>query len=317
MANPIIKIKRGLTAPSTLQAGELAVDLANKNLYVGDSYNVPLAIGGEGTFATKTYVDTSVSSGLASLTSVFKYIGNISAYHDGPATSSSGAAFLLPYGSMTGTATGSYFTVDVAASYTDGTTTFYAKVGDAIVKTATGWQKIDNVDAVVLPTANEIAVTGDENVGYTVSIDPVFSGRVVATEMDIDDLQTKTQNIILASTTAGTTAINGELLLKDSATFSTGTKIKEVFGRALVIGDDEIFVGAAYGNAIVSALGVNAPDLSLNGAKVNIGGSYNPSAGSGNYNDNATEVRINSVVVKGSASGLTTLEDFVIDGGVY
>jgi len=62
MANPIIKIKRGVGTPASLSAGELAIDITNKNLFVGDNSSVPFVIGGEGTFATKTYADGVVAT---------------------------------------------------------------------------------------------------------------------------------------------------------------------------------------------------------------------------------------------------------------
>lgn len=74
MANPIIKIKRGSTTPANgaLAAGELAIDLTNLNLFVGKVDGTALAVGGEGTFATKAYTDAAVSalgsSGGAALT---------------------------------------------------------------------------------------------------------------------------------------------------------------------------------------------------------------------------------------------------------
>jgi len=67
MANPIIKIKRGVGSPVSLSAGELAIDITNKNLYIGDNSSVPFVIGGEGTFATKTYADSAVSTSNTSL----------------------------------------------------------------------------------------------------------------------------------------------------------------------------------------------------------------------------------------------------------
>jgi hypothetical protein len=115
---------------------------------------------------------------------VFHYVGDVSS-----ATTPSDLT------TLSDTTTGAYYKVDADGIYTDGATAFNAKVGDAFVKTSTGWQKLDNVDAVVSGTANEIAVTGDENAGYTVAIDSAFSGRVSTAETDIDDLQTKTQNI--------------------------------------------------------------------------------------------------------------------------
>ena len=68
MANPIIKIKRGVGTPSSLSAGELAIDITNKNLFIGDSSSVPFVIGGEGTFATKAYTDSAATAVQSNLT---------------------------------------------------------------------------------------------------------------------------------------------------------------------------------------------------------------------------------------------------------
>ena len=67
MANPIIKIKRGSTTPANLSAGELAIDLTNLNLFVGKTDGSVLTVGGEGTFATKSYADSAVSTANTSL----------------------------------------------------------------------------------------------------------------------------------------------------------------------------------------------------------------------------------------------------------
>jgi hypothetical protein len=71
MANPIIKIKRGAVAPTTtLQAGEFAIDQVAKNLYLGVEVGGVVTneiVAGSGTFATKSYVDTAVSTGTGSL----------------------------------------------------------------------------------------------------------------------------------------------------------------------------------------------------------------------------------------------------------
>jgi hypothetical protein len=68
MANPIIRIKRGSSTPVSLSSGELAVDLTNLNLFVGKADGTPLAIGGSGTFATKSYADAAVSTANTALT---------------------------------------------------------------------------------------------------------------------------------------------------------------------------------------------------------------------------------------------------------
>jgi hypothetical protein len=70
VANPIIKILRGATPPAALQAGQLAMDQVAKNFYLGVEVAGVVTneiVGGEGTFATKTYVDSAVSSGTGSL----------------------------------------------------------------------------------------------------------------------------------------------------------------------------------------------------------------------------------------------------------
>lgn len=425
MANPIIKILRGATPPSaTLQAGQFAVDQVAKNLYLGVEVGGVVTneiVGGEGTFATKSYVTTAVTNATGSLGTMSTQNADAVAITGGTidgtaigATNASTGKFteietystsaqpnifnnqtqfgwgiagvgsnplyvastldlsigsgVIDLGGYSGSAvkglgepvndndaarkkyvddkvsalgsvfhyvgdalgndltafpdqtTGSYYKVIMPATYTDGTITFDAKAGDAIVKTSTGWQKLDNVDAVVSGTANEIAVTGDENAGYTVSIDPVFSGRVTTAEGDITDLETKTQNIDLAGTTSGTTQINGDIKLNGTtgATFIKATP----GGRGIIVGDatdEEMFLSASGGFGVVSAIGPNLTHLTLNGSKVNIGGSFDPSVWppTGNSTDDATEVTINAVTVKGSASGTTTLENFVIDGGVY
>ena len=100
--------------------------------------------------------------------------------------------------------------------------TLVVKSGDSIVKTASAWEKFDNVDVVVRGTTNEITVVGDDQVGYTVSIADDFSGRV-------DDLETKTQNIS-DSTVAGTTYIHGDVAITgaaDSAAEDLGWELNE------------------------------------------------------------------------------------------
>lgn len=71
MANPIIKIKRGLTAPTaTLNAGEFAIDQDAKNLYLGvevGGVTTNEIVGGSGTFATKQFVTDAVNAGTGSL----------------------------------------------------------------------------------------------------------------------------------------------------------------------------------------------------------------------------------------------------------
>jgi hypothetical protein len=57
MAAPILKIKRGTTVPSSLLAGELALNTASGVVYVGDGTSV-LSLGGSGAFVDKTSAQT-------------------------------------------------------------------------------------------------------------------------------------------------------------------------------------------------------------------------------------------------------------------
>jgi len=57
MSAPILKIKRGTTVPSSLLAGELALNTASGVVYVGDGTSV-LSLGGSGAFVDKTSAQT-------------------------------------------------------------------------------------------------------------------------------------------------------------------------------------------------------------------------------------------------------------------
>lgn len=64
---------------------------------------------------------------------------------------------------------------------------------DGLVKSATGWDKIDNTDSAVFGTTDFIDVTGSADVGYTVNISGTFADRLKAVEsatsVDTADLQ--------------------------------------------------------------------------------------------------------------------------------
>jgi hypothetical protein len=372
MANPIIKILRGATAPSaTLQAGQLAMDQVAKNLYLGVEVAGVVTneiVGGNGTFATHTDVTTAVtnatgslgtmstqdadavaitggtidgttigattpstgkftslivtanditmsSSGnidmqtgritnlgapvnandsvrltdldtaISALGSVFHYVGDLSTN-----IIATGPSNVNDLTLATDQTTGSYYRVDVAGTYTAGSDSFALKVGDAIVKTSTGWQKLDNVDVVVSGTTDEISVTGDENAGYTVSIDPVFSGRV-------GDLETKTQNIDLALTTAGTTTINGDF------TVDAGGGAYMIRATGSVVEFNES--GNSVGVRVHSTLDLVDSDWGLGDST----DGYIALQAAGHL------VGVNHTY--GGSSQMSKIENFIIDGGVY
>jgi hypothetical protein len=270
MANPIIRIKRGATAPvATLNAGEFAIDQAAKNLYLGvevGGVTTNEIVGGEGTFATKTYVGNAITTATGNLGTMSTQnadsvaitggtmdgvsismgtvfgtnlqtvaIGSSSYIADstientpiGATTPSTGAFTTLTASSAPSNDTdvvrktdldarisslGTIFKyigylnggVDEASAYdlsvldvgggefyrvaTAGFFAgaggasgpyFYANQGDGILFDIDGASEhIDNTNTQVAGTANEIAVSGSTDTGYTVAIDSAFSGRV-------------------------------------------------------------------------------------------------------------------------------------------
>lgn len=366
MANPIIKILRGSGTPPTLEAGRIAIDQLNKNLYVGISDGaggtINEIVGGSGTFATKAHVSDAITAATGSLGTMSTQNADAVAitggtidgvditngtvnYADmqgvtinaassivestiddttiGATTPSTGKfttleatdqlnvagsasfagatttilnngdlEFSMPAGGMvqglrapsdardatnkqyvdglitnlgsvfryigdvsgtdldalSDTTTGAYYRVNADGTYTaSGGYSVAAKTGDAFVKTTTGWQKLDNVDAEVLGTANEIVVTGDENAGYAVAIAEEFKTRV-------SDVESKTQNID-PSTSAGSTIVNGQFFLK-------GDGINHAFS---ITSSGEVSIGAPGQDIYLDRPTYVTGDLSVNG----------------------------------------------------
>jgi hypothetical protein len=286
----------GATTPSTgyftslqVTSGDLLMTGGNIDMNSRRVLNLPAPVN-----ANEAVRKTDLDSAISALGDVFHFVGNVSS-----------ASTPLDLSTLSDTNTGAYYKVDVAGAYTDGATTFNAKVGDAFVKTTTGWQKLDNVDVEVLPTANEISVSGTEDTGYTVSIDPVFSGRVTT-------LETKTQNIDLAGTTAGTTHINGTVKIANTGLGG---------GAALLTGNDiGINIAASDGTLLAHAglwYGDSAFVGSTNKMVLQGGTEVEVRGTAGGMPAEATLVTLNSAIVSGNAAGTTTLENFVIDGGTY
>jgi hypothetical protein len=138
MSAPILKIKRGTTVPSSLLAGELALNTAAKVLYAGDGTNV-LTIGGDGAFVdkssaqtiggVKTFSETIVGSvnGNAATATALATGRDISVSGDatGTASSFSGAAnaeIALTLASVGTAGTYTKVTTDAKGRVTSGTT---------------------------------------------------------------------------------------------------------------------------------------------------------------------------------------------------
>jgi len=210
--------------------GEIAVNFSDNKVYIHDGTSaVPVAGKGEFvdlgseqsvtgkknfTSATvssapadandvvrKTDLD-AVASSVSALGSAFNYVGTVSG------GASSGAAFDLA--SLAEKDAGDYYKVASAGHFVLApAAAFYANVGDGLVfNNASGIDKIDNTDSTVAGTANEIAVTGSADTGFTVAIDSVFSGRLTTAETVIAGLGTiSTQDADSVAITGG--AIDG------------------------------------------------------------------------------------------------------------
>ena len=248
---------------------------------------------------------TALSSAISALGSVFSYKGPITNFFV-PATPAATQPLDLDTLNQT---TGAYYQIDydyvgsgtnatVELTYAGLATPIKVKQGDAIVKTTTGWQKLDNVDVVVSGTTDEITVTGDENAGYVVSLTTGTAGSWKdGVEGDIDDLEQKTQNIDLTDTTAGTTRISGNV----------------VFGPALgnhnfkVDSNGTVSINSATNNTTWNGYGTL--DLQAGG-------------GLGNLTDGFTALKAAGHLVGvdhtyGGSSQMSKIENFVIDGGSY
>ena len=264
--------KKNLTAATVSTAPASANDVVRKT----DLDTEVTAINAALTTETNARIagDDALGLRIDALGSAFNYVGTING------GASAGAATNLA--SLTEKDAGDYYKVAAAGYFVLApAAAFFANANDGIVfNLAAGVDLIDNTNASVSGTSNEISVTGSLDTGYTVALDAVFSGRMTTAESDIDalegrvttaesdidalegrmttaesdidalegrmttaesdidalegradDLESKTQNIDLAGTVAGTTVLNGALEIGGAV---------EVTGNLVGTGTNEI-----------------------------------------------------------------------------
>jgi hypothetical protein len=312
MANPIIRIKRGSSAPASLSSGELAIDLTNKNLFVGQADGTPLAIGGEGTFATKSYADAAVSAANSTLTAAIAaeeaarisadstLTSNLSAEEsariaaDSTLTSAVSAEVsraTAAEGVIAGNLSTETSNRTSADSALDGKITTEKNRIDAILSAASA--DSDTFAEIVslinsVDTANDSAFAGYVTSNNTALASEVSARQSADSALDdrATDLETKTQNIDLA-TTAGTTKLTGTL---------------ETGGIAATVG--QLVLDIAASNMVQ----INAPELVVLGA---ITADAKLSVFAGGF-----EVTGNSTLT-GDLSVTGNITDAIIDGGTY
>ncbi len=158
--------------------------------------------------SNKSYIDAKV----AALGSVFEYVGTI----DPTQTSN--------LDSLTKKETGDYYraTVKGTVTFNSGASSISLNIGDGIVKSATGWDIIDNTDPIVSGTANRLDVTGNANDGYVVDINASYVGQNTITTLGT--VTTGVWNATTLATTYGgsgqTTYAEGDLLVGSGSTLA-------------------------------------------------------------------------------------------------
>jgi hypothetical protein len=126
----------------------------------------------EGDAANKGYVDTK----LATLGSVFEYVGVIEGGLDAEAA--------VDVGLLAKRTAGSYYKVTVGGYFKQGEgTAFYANATDGLLfNSADGVDIIDNTNSQVQGTTNFVTVTGNTDTGFVVDVADNFKTRVTTVE---------------------------------------------------------------------------------------------------------------------------------------
>ena len=117
----------------------------------------------------------ALSDRVTALGSVFNYAGALD-----------GSELDLDTLPSTGQDVGDYYKVTgdgpLTFVYNEGADSIVVNKGDGLVKTPTGWDKIDNTNSAVFGTVNLIDVTGSADTGYTVTIAEDFVSRLADVE---------------------------------------------------------------------------------------------------------------------------------------
>jgi len=112
------------------------------------------------------------------------------------------------------------------------TQTVYANQNDGLVRnSAGGWDIIDNTNSNVAGTANEIAVTGSADTGFTVALDSTFTSRMSTAEANIASNQTNIGTLTNLTTTAQNDLVSAINEVKAAADTNAAAIAQEVTDR--------------------------------------------------------------------------------------
>lgn len=200
----------------------------------------------------------NLSARVTSLGNVFNYKGQV----DGSvlnldAIDADANAHAGDYYKYTGNSTATF-------TYNGGNSSITVNMFDGIIKSATGWDKIDNTDSTVTGSAGFVAVSGSTDTGYVVNIAPTFIGRVAALE---------------ANTTGSTAALQQQinsLAANTSNSFAMVYATDNTQNAAILNNSNAIALNAAnigYANAAIqnnaNAIAQNAANIAAVAAGLN------------------------------------------------
>jgi len=238
---------------------------------------------------TREQADDALGLRIDALGSAFNYVGTINGGANSGAATDLSALTEKDAGDYYKVGTAGHFVLAPAAS-------FFANSGDGIVFNLTGGiDKIDNTNSNVSGTANEIAVTGSTDTGYTVAIDAAFSGRVTALETTASNLGTiSTQDADAVAITGGTingTAIGGTTAAAGAFTTLTASSTATLNTLA---SSGATLTGGTIDNMVI-------------GGTTAFAGSFTTVSASGNVTFNGNI----------AGDGSTEITDCIIDAGTF
>lgn len=279
--------KKNFTSATVSTAPSATTDVVRKTDLDTEVSALQSAITTEAT--TREQADTALGLRIDALGSAFNYVGTING------GANSGAATDLS--ALTEKDAGDYYKVGTAGHFVFApAASFFANSGDGLVFNLTGGiDKIDNTNSNVSGTANEIAVTGSTDTGYTVAIDAAFSGRVTALETTASNLGTiSTQDADAVAITGGTingTAIGGTTAAAGAFTTLTASSTATLNTLA---SSGATLTGGTIDNMVI-------------GGTTAVAGSFTTVSASGNVTFSGNIV----------GDGSTEITDCIIDAGTF
>lgn len=258
MANTL-RIKRRLTgnsgAPSTLANAELAFNEVNNTLYYGKGSNdgtatSVIAIGGDGTFATKTYVDTAVAG--ATPTGV-AYLDQNNTFGEAYTNTFNGTV------NLEGAFKIDNVTVNTSAAelnVLDGVTAGTATANKALVVDANKDINLDTGDLACtdINASGNIVVTGNLTVNGTTT-------TINSTTVSIDD---KTFELGSTANPSDAGADGGGIVLKGTTdktllwvdatdAWTSSEHVNLASGKAYYINGAQVLSGSALGSGVTGS----------------------------------------------------------------